>query len=78
MEDNVHFYPSDVRWLHAINHIKIAITNYYCTGMWGIPRLRDSIKSSGYSRVTSNFISVYAYGARSSVSFLTVLGDERS
>ena len=36
------------------------------------------VKFSCCSHVTSNFISVYAYGARSSVSFLTVLGDERS
>ena len=58
-----------------ISHIYI--NNCY-TGTWGIARLRDSVKSSCYSRVTSNFISVYAYGARSRVSFLTVLGDERS
>ena len=51
--------------------IQIAIINYYNTGTWGIPRLRDSVKSSGYSRVTSNFISVYPYGARSSVTFLS-------
>ena len=60
-------------------YIKIAVINYYYyTGTWGIPRLRNSVKSSSYYRVTSNFISVYAYGARSSVSFLTVLGVERS
>ena len=61
-----------------LRHKKIAIINCYYTGTWGIPRLRDSVKSSGYSRLTSNFISIYVYGARSSISFVTVLGDEQS
>ena len=48
-------------------HNKTAIIIYYYTGTWGILRLRDSVKSSSYSHVTSNFISVYACSARSSV-----------
>ena len=63
---------------YTITYNKIAIINYYYRGTWGIPHLRDSVKSSGYSRVMSNFISIYTYGARSSVSFLTARRDERS
>ena len=72
------FNEMNIRTLTQLRHNKIAIINYYYTGMWGIPRLRNCVKSSGYSRVTSNFISFYVYCTQSKVSFLTVLGDERS
>ena len=38
-----------------LRHNKIAIISYYYTGTWGILRSHYSVKSSGYSRVTSNY-----------------------
>ena len=64
-------------FIHVIVHVCIIIHEHGDS-----LRLRNSVKYSGYSRVTSNFISVYAYGAQSSASFLYnspgLLGDERS
>ena len=45
---------------------------------WLFSEIKALVVSMSYCRVKSNFISVYAYGAQSSVSFLTVLGDKRS